>query len=100
MFVEKMRKLDSMRKKKNSSEEFEETDAATFGIFSGLIAILRLVSSEQNREKIYGALLRLDSLPKNIPKVKGVTEDDVRTECILAHLGFPVELDLTKGAIE
>ena len=167
MFIENMRKLHDMRKKKSSSEEFEETAAAAFGIFSGLIAgivallnyngpeydavspvlfafcifcgaclltgsvvlgilqalpkksperawlipcgkteewcvravkILRLVSSEQNREKIYGALLRLDSLPENISKVKGVTEDDIRTECILAHLGFPVELDLRKGA--
>ena len=48
--------------------------------------------------KIYGALLRLDSLPKHIPEAEGVTEDDVRAECILAHLGFPVELDLRKGA--
>ena len=167
MFVENMRKLDDLRKKKSNSEEYEETVAAAFGIFSGFIAsivallnysgpkydplspllfafcifcgacllpgsivlgilqalpkksperaclipygktehwcvravkILRLVSSEQNREKIYGALLRLDSLPENIPKVKGVTEDDIRTEYILAHLGFPVELDLRKGA--
>lgn len=38
MFVENMRKLDDMRKKKSNSEEFEETAAAASGIFSGFIA--------------------------------------------------------------
>lgn len=168
MFVENMRKLDDMRKKKSNSEEFEETAAAASGIFSGFIAgivalnyngayddpissvlfalcissfsslligsivlvilqalskkssegawlipcgkteqwcvraikILRLVKLERNRQKIYNALLRSGSLPEHIQEAEGVTDDDIRTECILAHLGFPVELDLTKGAIE
>lgn len=166
MFVENMRKLDSMRKTKSSSEEFEKTAAAALGIFSGFIAglvalnyngsyddpishvtfafcifcfftlltgaivlgilqalpkkdserawlipygktehwcvravkILRLVKLKRNRQKIYNALLRSGSLPEHIREVEGITEDDVRTECILAHLGFPVELDLRKGA--
>lgn len=166
MFVENMRKLDDMRKKKSNSEEFEETAAAASGIFSGFIAglvalnysgsyddpishvtfafcifcfftlligaivlvilqalskkdserawlipcgkteqwcvraikILRLVKLERNRQKIYNALLRSGSLPEHIQEAEGVTDDDVRTECILAHLGFPVELDLRKGA--
>ena len=166
MFVENMRKLDSMRKKKINSEEFENTVAAALGIFSGFIAgivalnyngayddpissvlfalcissfsslligsivlgilqalpkksperawlipygktehwcvcavkILRLVKLKSNRQKIYNALLKSGSLPEHIKEVEGVTEDDVRTECILAHLGFPVELDLRKGA--
>lgn len=38
MFVENMRKLDSMRKTKSGSEEFEKTAAAALGIFSGFIA--------------------------------------------------------------
>lgn len=64
------------------------------------IKILRLVKLERNRQKIYNALLRSGSLPEHIQEAEGVTDDDIRTECILAHLGFPVELDLTKGAIE
>lgn len=167
MFVENMRKLDDLRKKKRNSEEFEETAAAAFGIFSGLIAgivallnyngpeydavspvlfafcifcgaclltgsivlvilqdlpkksserawlipcgkteqwcvraikILRLVKLARNRQKIYNALLKSGNIPEHIQEVEGVTDDDVRTECILAHLGFPVELDLRKGA--
>lgn len=166
MFVENMRKLDDLRKKKSNSEEFEETAAAASGIFSGFIAgivalnysgsyddpissvlfalcissfsslligsivlvilqalpkksperawlipygkteewcvravkILRLVKLKRNRQKIYNALLRSGSLPEHIKEVEGVIEDDVRTECILAHLGFTVELDLRKGA--
>lgn len=166
MFAENMRKLDDMRKKKSNSEEFEETAAAAFGIFSGFIAsivalnysgsyddpissvtfafvifsgtclligsivlgilqalpkksperawlipygkteqwcvraikILRLVKLARNRQKIYNALLKSGNIPEHIQEVEGVIEDDVRTECILAHLGFPVELDLRKGA--
>lgn len=64
------------------------------------VKILRLVKSVRNREKIYGALLRSESLPEGIPEVQGVMDDDVRAECVLAHLGFPVELDLRKGAAE
>ena len=169
MFVENMRKLDDLRKKKSNSEEFEETVAAAFGIFSGFIAgsvalqnyggpkydpispalfafcifcgaclltgsivlgilqalskkdserawlipcgkteewcvravkILRLVKPKRNRQKIYNALLKSGSFPEHIQGVEGVTDDDVRTECILAHLGFSVELDLRKGAAE
>lgn len=169
MFVDNMRKLDAIRKKKKSSGEFAETFSAATGIFSGFIAgivalgiqaragedpissvlfafcifsiaclliglttqlilqdlpekgserawlipygkteqwcvraikILRLVKLKRNRQKIYNALLRSGSLPEHIQEAEGVTEDDVRTECILAHLGFPVELDLRKGAAE
>lgn len=169
MFVENMKKLDDLRKKKRNSGDFEETAAAASGIFSGFIAsvvafqnysgpkydpispalfalvifcatclltgsivlgilqslsrksperawlipcgkteewcvravkILRLVKLKSNRQKIYNALLRSGSLPENIREVEGIMEDDVRTECILAHLGFPVKLDLRKGAVE
>lgn len=170
MFVENMRKLDSMRKKRTDPERFAEAVAAALGIFSSFpvmlvaalnckaeniegfsralicfcafflpyiivqaivlgffqvfpekiqdcperawlipcgkteewcvcaVKILRLVKLKRNRQKIYNALLRSGSLPENIWEVEGITEDDVRTECILAHLGFPVELDLRKGA--
>lgn len=64
------------------------------------VKILRLVKLKRNRQKIYNALLRSGSLPEHIQEAEGVTDDDIRTECILAHLGFPVELDLRKGAAE
>ena len=38
MFVENMRKLDSMRKKRTVPERFAEAVAAASGIFSGFIA--------------------------------------------------------------